>query len=36
MDALDQEAEKKGGVQQVRADHFAKIYKISIPLGAVA
>jgi hypothetical protein len=34
LDALEQEAEKKGGVQQVLADHFAKVYKVSLQLAA--
>jgi hypothetical protein len=34
LDALEKEAEKKGGVQQVLADHFAKVYKVSMPLAA--
>jgi len=34
LDALEQEAEEKGGVLQVLADHFAKVYKVSIPLAA--
>ena len=34
LDALEREAEEKGGVQQVLADHFAKIYKVSMPLVA--
>jgi hypothetical protein len=32
--ALEQEAEEKGGVQQVLADHFAKVYQVSMPLAA--
>jgi hypothetical protein len=28
LDELESEAEEKGGVQQVLADHFAKIYKL--------
>jgi hypothetical protein len=36
LDALEKEAEEKGGVQQVLADHFAKIYKISLPLTLAA
>jgi hypothetical protein len=28
LDALEHEADKKGGIQQVLADHFAKVYKI--------
>jgi hypothetical protein len=31
LDALEQEAEEKGGVQQVLVDHFAKVYKVSLP-----
>ena len=27
LDALEQEAEEKGGVQQVLAEHFAKVYR---------
>ena len=34
LDALEQEAEEKGGVQKVLAEHFAKIYKVSLPLAA--
>ena len=34
LDALEQEAEEKGGVQQVLADHFAKIYKVNLTLAA--
>jgi hypothetical protein len=34
LDALEQEAEEKGGVQQVLADHFAKVYKVCMPLAA--
>jgi hypothetical protein len=34
LDALEQEAEQKGGVQQVLADHFAKVYKINLTLAA--
>jgi hypothetical protein len=34
LDALEQEAEEEGGVQQVLADQFAKVYKISMPLAA--
>jgi hypothetical protein len=30
LDALEQEAEEKGGVQQVLADHFAKMYKVKL------
>ncbi len=34
LDKLEQEAERKGGVQQVLADHFTKVYKVSMPLAA--
>jgi hypothetical protein len=34
LDALEQEAEEKGGIQQLLADHFAKVYKVSLPLAA--
>jgi hypothetical protein len=30
LEALEQEAEEKGGVQEVLANHFAKVYKVSI------
>jgi hypothetical protein len=36
LEALEQEAEEKGGVQQVLSDHFAKVYKVSLPLSAAA
>jgi hypothetical protein len=31
---LEQDAEEMGGVQQVLADHFARVYKVSLPLAA--
>jgi hypothetical protein len=34
LDTLEKEAEEKGGVQQVLADHFAKVYKVGMPLAA--
>ena len=34
LDALEQEAEEKGGVQQALAEHFAKINKINPQLAA--
>jgi hypothetical protein len=34
LEALEQEAEEKGGVQQMLTEHFAKIYKASLPLAA--
>jgi hypothetical protein len=34
LDDLEQEAAKKGGVQHVLADHFAKVYKVALSRGA--
>jgi hypothetical protein len=34
LDGLEKEAEEKGDVQQALAEHFAKIYKVSLPLAA--
>jgi hypothetical protein len=34
LEALESEAEEKGGVQQVLTDHFAKVYKVGLPLAA--
>ena len=34
LEALEQEAEEKGGVLQVLADHFAKVHKLAVPLAA--
>jgi hypothetical protein len=34
LDALEQEADEKGGVQQLLEDHFAKVYKVAMPLAA--
>lgn len=31
LDDLEAEAELKGGVSQVLADHFAKVYKVAVP-----
>ena len=31
LDALEQEAQEKGGVRQVPAQHFAKVYKFAMP-----
>jgi hypothetical protein len=31
LDALEQEAEERGGVQQMLADHFARVYKVTLP-----
>jgi hypothetical protein len=36
LEALEQEAEEKGSVQQVLADHFAKVYKVSMPWRTAA
>jgi len=30
----EQEAAEKGGVQQLLAEHFAKVYRVSMPLAA--
>ncbi len=30
LDALEQEAGEKGGVQQLLADHFARVYKVAV------
>jgi hypothetical protein len=34
LDALEAEAEEKGGIAQLLRDHFQKLYKVSVPLGA--
>jgi hypothetical protein len=34
LEALEQEAAEKGGIQQVLAGHFAKVYKVGMPLAA--
>ena len=31
---MEQAAEEKGGVQQMLAEHFAKVYKVNMPLAA--
>lgn len=31
LDQLEQEAQEKGGIQQLLADHFAKVYKVTMP-----
>ena len=36
LEGLEQEAEEKGGVQQVLADHFAKVFKVNLPLTQAA
>jgi hypothetical protein len=34
LDELEQETERKGGVLQILSDHFAKVYKFSVPTAA--
>jgi hypothetical protein len=34
LDELEGEAERKGGVLQTLADHFAKVYKVPAPMAA--
>jgi hypothetical protein len=34
LDALEQEAAKKGGIQHVLADHFANVYKVALSRAA--
>jgi hypothetical protein len=34
LDALEQESDRKGGVQQVLADHFARVYKVNMTQAA--
>jgi hypothetical protein len=36
LDELEDEAERKGGVMQTLADHFAKVYKVNLPTGLAA
>jgi hypothetical protein len=36
LDELEQEAERKGGVLQTLADHFARVYKAAAPRGLAA
>jgi hypothetical protein len=36
LDELEQEANLKGGIQQVLANHFARIYKVALPLRDAA
>jgi hypothetical protein len=33
---LEQEAEENGGIQQMLADHVAKVYTVEMPLGGAA
>jgi len=34
LDDLEQEAEEKGGIERVLADHFARVYKVCLPRAA--
>jgi hypothetical protein len=34
LDALEQDAKEQGGVQQVLADHFAKVHRVNLSLAA--
>ncbi len=36
LDELEQEAERKGGVLQSLSDHFARVYKVAMPLATAA
>ena len=36
FDALEHEAEERGGVQRLLADPFAKVYKVMLPLAGAA
>jgi hypothetical protein len=31
LDSLEEEAEARGGVQQMLAERFAKVYKVAMP-----
>ncbi|HEX9068901.1 MAG TPA: hypothetical protein VF807_09035 [Ktedonobacterales bacterium] len=31
LDQLEQQAQDKGGIQQLLAEHFAKVYKVRLP-----
>jgi hypothetical protein len=31
LDDVEREAEDKGGIEQVLAAHFARVYKVSLP-----
>src|SRR5262249_47272369 len=35
LDDLEEEAEAKGGLTQVLRDHFARTYKVALPLSAL-
>jgi hypothetical protein len=32
LEALEAEAEEKGGIAQLLHDHFQKLYKVSVPI----
>jgi hypothetical protein len=36
LDEWEQEAEHKGGIQQVPSDHFSRIFKVNWSLGRAA
>jgi hypothetical protein len=36
VDALEQEAAEKGGLQRMLADHFAMVYKVGLQFGRAA
>ena len=36
LDALEAEAEEKGGIAQLLYDHFQKLYKVSAPMESFA
>jgi hypothetical protein len=36
LDELEQEAERKGGVLQILADHFARVYKVEMAVQPAA
>jgi len=36
LDELEDEAERKGGVMQTLADHFAKVYEVTLPTRLAA
>jgi hypothetical protein len=35
LDELEQEAERKGGVLQALAEHFAKVYRVRLPISPI-
>jgi len=34
LEALEVEADEKGGIAQLLHDHFQKLYKVAVPMGA--